>query len=50
LQKQAIISLSTILLGMTHGEHIMLLRKQKELSQAALGRAIGTSGDIIGRY
>ena len=35
---------------MTLGEHIMLLRKQKGLSQAALGKAIGTSGDIIGRY
>ena len=32
------------------GEHIMLIRKQKNLSQAALGKAIGTSGDIIGRY
>jgi transcriptional regulator with XRE-family HTH domain len=30
---------------MTIGEHIMLLRKQKGLSQA-----IGTSGDIVGRY
>lgn len=28
----------------------MLLRKQKGFSQAALGKAIGTSGDIIGRY
>jgi len=35
---------------MTLGEHIMLLRKQKTLFQAALGKAIGTSGDIIGRY
>lgn len=35
---------------MTIGEHIMLLRKQKEFSQAALGKKIGTSGDIIGRY
>lgn len=35
---------------MTIGEHIMLLRKQKGLSQAVLGKAIGTSGDIIGRY
>jgi len=32
------------------GEHIMLLRKQKALSQADLGKQIGTSGDIIGRY
>ena len=28
----------------------MLLRKQKALSQAELGKIIGTSGDIIGRY
>jgi transcriptional regulator with XRE-family HTH domain len=35
---------------MTIGEHIMLLRKQKGLSQADLGKAIGTSGDIVGRY
>ena len=35
---------------MTLGEHIMLFRKQKGLSQSALGKAIGTSGDIIGRY
>jgi transcriptional regulator with XRE-family HTH domain len=37
-------------LSMTIGEHIMLLRKQKGLSQADLGKAIGTSGDIVGRY
>jgi len=35
---------------MKTGEHIMLLRKQKGLSQSELGRIIGTSGDIIGRY
>lgn len=35
---------------MTVGEHIMLLRKQKGFSQATLGKKIGTSGDIIGRY
>ena len=28
----------------------MLFRKKKELSQAELGKKIGTSGDIIGRY
>jgi transcriptional regulator with XRE-family HTH domain len=32
------------------GEHIILLRKQKGLSQAALDKDIATSGDIIGRY
>lgn len=35
---------------MTIGEHIMLLRKKKNFSQADLGKKIGTSGDIIGRY
>ena len=35
---------------MTIGEHIMLLRKQKGLSQSELGKTIGTSGDVIGRY
>jgi transcriptional regulator with XRE-family HTH domain len=35
---------------MTIGEHIMLLRKQKGISQSELGKKIGTSGDIIGRY
>lgn len=28
----------------------MLLRKQQNISQAELGKRIGTSGDIIGRY
>ena len=35
---------------MTIGEHIMVIRKQKGLSQGELGKRIGTSGDIIGRY
>ena len=35
---------------MTLGEHITTLRKKKGLSQAELGKTIGTSGDIIGRY
>ena len=35
---------------MTIGEHIMLLRKNKKFSQSALGKAVGTSGDVIGRY
>lgn len=32
------------------GENIMLTRKKKGLSQAELGKLIGTSGDVIGRY
>lgn len=35
---------------MTIGEHIALLRKRKKLSQSVLGKSVGTSGDIIGRY
>ncbi len=35
---------------MTIGEHIMVIRKQKGLSQGELGKRIGTSWDIIGRY
>ena len=35
---------------MTLGAHIIQLRKKKGLSQADLGKAISTSGDIIGRY
>lgn len=35
---------------MNFGDNMMLLRKKKGLSQAALGKVIGTSGDVIGRY
>lgn len=35
---------------MTLGQHIIALRKAKGLSQSELGKKIGTSGDIIGRY
>lgn len=35
---------------MTLGEHITTLRKRKKLSQSELGKKIGTSGDIIGKY
>ncbi len=31
-------------------DNMMLLRKKKKISQAALGKIIGTSGDVIGRY
>jgi len=32
------------------GEQITALRKKKSLSQANLGKAVGSSGDLIGRY
>lgn len=35
---------------MNFGSNMMLIRKQKKLSQSALGKLIGTSGDVIGRY
>jgi ribosome-binding protein aMBF1 (putative translation factor) len=35
---------------MTFGEHITTLRRRKGLSQGDLGKAVGTSADIIGKY
>jgi transcriptional regulator with XRE-family HTH domain len=35
---------------MTLGQNITKLRKQLKLSQNDLGKKVGTSGDIIGRY
>jgi len=35
---------------MALGDNMMLLRKKKNLSQAELGKMIGTSGDVVGRY
>lgn len=35
---------------MALGDNMMLLRKKKGLSQAELGKMIGTSGDVVGRY
>lgn len=35
---------------MAFGDNMMLVRKRKGISQAELGRMIGTSGDVIGRY
>jgi transcriptional regulator with XRE-family HTH domain len=32
------------------GENMMLIRKKKSLSQSDLGKLVGTSGDVIGRY
>ena len=39
-----------LLVIMELGQNIMLIRKKKGLSQADLGKIIGTSGDVIGRY
>jgi len=35
---------------MTIGQHIIVLRKKKRISQSALGKTVATSEDIIGRY
>ena len=35
---------------MAFGDNMMLMRKKKGISQAELGKMIGTSGDVIGRY
>lgn len=35
---------------MALADNMMLLRKKKGISQAELGKMIGTSGDVIGRY
>jgi len=35
---------------MSLSDNMLLIRKKKELSQADLGKMIGTSGDVIGRY
>lgn len=35
---------------MNLGDNMMLLRKKRGFSQAELGKKIGTSGDVIGRY
>ena len=35
---------------MTLGQRIADLRKKKKMSQSELGKRVGTSGDIIGRY
>ena len=35
---------------MTFGERITYSRKQKKMTQGDLGKLVGTSGDIIGKY
>ncbi len=48
--KTLILQSFSILIIMDFGDNMMLLRKKKKLSQAALGKMIGTSGDVVGRY
>jgi transcriptional regulator with XRE-family HTH domain len=49
-EKSILFKAVLILIIMILGENMMLTRKKKGLSQADLGRMIGTSGDVIGRY
>ena len=35
---------------MTFGQRVTLVRREKKLTQAQLGTAIGTTGDMIGKY
>lgn len=35
---------------MTFGQRVTLARRQKKLTQAQLGTAIGTTGDMVGKY
>ena len=35
---------------MTFGQQIAYARKQMKMTQSDLGKAVGTSGDIIGKY
>lgn len=35
---------------MTFGERLNYARKQKKMRQSDLGKLVGTSGDIIGKY
>ncbi|HAS40400.1 MAG TPA: hypothetical protein DCS93_07975 [Microscillaceae bacterium] len=30
--------------------NLMIIRRKRRMTQAALGKAIGTSGDVVGRY
>jgi transcriptional regulator with XRE-family HTH domain len=50
LQKALILQAFLILIIMSLSDNMLLIRKKKGLSQADLGKAIGTSGDVIGRY
>ncbi len=48
--KALILQALSILIIMSLSDNMLLIRKKKGLSQAELGKMIGTSGDVIGRY
>jgi transcriptional regulator with XRE-family HTH domain len=35
---------------MTFGQRVTIVRREKKLTQAQLGTAIGTTGDMVGKY
>jgi transcriptional regulator with XRE-family HTH domain len=48
--KALILQALSILIIMSLSDNMLLIRKKKGFSQADLGKMIGTSGDVIGRY
>lgn len=48
--KALILQAFSILIIMSLSDNMLLIRKKKRLSQADLGKIIGTSGDVVGRY
>lgn len=48
--KALILQALSIPIIMSLSDNMLLIRKKKGLSQADLGKMIGTSGDVIGRY
>jgi transcriptional regulator with XRE-family HTH domain len=48
--KPVILQAFSILIIMSLSDNMLLIRKKKGISQAELGKLIGTSGDVIGRY
>ena len=48
--KALILQAFSILIIMSLSDNMLLIRKKKGLSQADLGKMIGTSGDVVGCY
>lgn len=48
--KALILQAFSIPIIMSLSDNMLLIRKKKGLSQADLGKMIGTSGDVVGRY
>jgi len=48
--KILILQAFSIPIVMSLHDNMLLIRKKKGLSQAELGKMIGTSGDVVGRY